>query len=202
MSDQKKGCGCSERRNLLLATSAVGGAAVVACAVPFVASLAPSEKAKAIGAPVLADISKLSPGEKMTVKWRGKPVWILRRTPEMLASLEAAKGNPRDPDSKKAHQPKYIKNTVRAVKDEYFVAIGICTHLGCSPSDKFKTGSAEGMAADWPGGFICPCHGTLFDLAGRVLAGPAPTSLEIPPHKYISETAILIGEDPTDSKGA
>jgi ubiquinol-cytochrome c reductase iron-sulfur subunit len=202
MSDQKKGCDC-ERRSLLLASSAVGGAAVVAAAVPFVASMAPSERAKTIGAPVVADISDLNPGEKMIVKWRGKPVWILRRTPEMLASLETVRERVSDPDSEKSDQPDYSKNTARAIKDEYLVAVGICTHLGCSPTDKFKQGSDEGMTSDWVGGFLCPCHGSLFDLAGRVFKGQtAPSNLEIPPHKYLSETAILIGDDSADSKGA
>ncbi|MDR2015494.1 MAG: ubiquinol-cytochrome c reductase iron-sulfur subunit [Azoarcus sp.] len=205
MSDQKKDCDC-DRRGLLLATTVAGGAAVAAAAVPFVASLAPSERAKAIGAPVVADISKLAPGEKMVVKWRGKPVWILRRTPEMLASLETVKEKLSDPDSEKSSQPDYTKNPTRAVNKEYLVAVGICTHLGCSPSDKFKTGSDEGMATDWAGGFLCPCHGSIFDLAGRVFKGqPAPTNLEIPPHVYddpANPAMVTIGIDSTDSKGA
>jgi ubiquinol-cytochrome c reductase iron-sulfur subunit len=202
MTDHKKDCNC-ERRNLLLATTAVGGVGVVAAAVPFVASLAPSERAKAAGAPVVVDISKLAPGEKVVVKWRGKPVWVLRRTPEMLASLKAIAENLSDPDSEKSDQPAYAKNLARAIKDEYLVAVGICTHLGCSPSDKLKTGNAEGMTSDWTGGFFCPCHGSLFDLAGRVFKNqPAPTNLEIPPHRYLSDTEILIGEDSNDSKGA
>ncbi|MCL2160958.1 MAG: ubiquinol-cytochrome c reductase iron-sulfur subunit [Betaproteobacteria bacterium] len=203
MSDYKKKDCDGERRNLLLATSAVGGAAVVAAAVPFVASLAPSERAKAAGAPVVVDISKLAPGEKVVVKWRGKPVWVLRRTPEMLQSLEDVAGKLSDPNSEKSDQPDYTKNPSRAIKDEYFVAIGICTHLGCSPTDKLKPGNAENMAPDWTGGFLCPCHGSLFDLAGRVYKSqPAPTNLDIPPHRYLSDTEILIGEDSNDSKGA
>ncbi|MDR1063334.1 MAG: ubiquinol-cytochrome c reductase iron-sulfur subunit [Azoarcus sp.] len=197
MSDQKVD---NERRALILATSAAGGAVVAAAAVPFVASLAPSERAKAAGAPVVADIGRLAPGEKMVVKWRGKPVWILRRTPEMLASLEKVANRVSDPASEKSEQPGYAKNAARAVKDEYLVVVGICTHLGCSPSDKIRPGNAEGMPADWQGGFFCPCHGSQFDLAGRVFkAMPAPTNLEIPPHTYLSDTSILIGEDP---KGA
>jgi ubiquinol-cytochrome c reductase iron-sulfur subunit len=193
MSDQKIN---SERRNLILATSAAGGVAMAATAVPFVASLAPSERAKAAGAPVVADIGKLAPGEKMVVKWRGKPVWILRRTPEMLASLEKVAEKVSDPASEKSEQPEYARNTARAIKDEYLVVVGICTHLGCSPSDKIKPGAGEGMSADWQGGFLCPCHGSQFDLAGRVFkAMPAPTNLEIPPHTYLSDTSILIGED-------
>jgi ubiquinol-cytochrome c reductase iron-sulfur subunit len=197
MSDQKMDSG---RRNLILATSAAGGVAAVATAVPFVASLTPSERAKAAGAPVVADISKLAPGEKMVVKWRGKPVWILRRTPEMLASLEKVTDKISDPASEKSDQPAYAKNVARAIKDEFLVLVGICTHLGCSPSDKLKAGTEEGMAADWQGGFLCPCHGSQFDLAGRVYkAMPAPTNLEIPPHTYLSDSSILIGEDPKDA---
>ena len=210
MSDHTKDYD-SERRGLLIATSAVGGIAVAATAVPFVASLLPSERAKAIGAPVVADVSKLAPGEKMVVKWRGKPVWILRRTPEMLAALGTIDDKLSDPKSEKSDQPSYTMpektesedKKKRAIKEEFLVVIGICTHLGCSPSDKLKPGNAEGMLEDWVGGFLCPCHGSLFDLAGRVFKNqPAPTNLDIPPHRYLSDTAILIGEDSTDSKGA
>jgi len=195
MSDQKVN---SERRTLIMATSVVGGAGVVAAAVPFVASLSPSERAKAAGAPVVADVSKLKPGEKMVVKWQGKPVWVLRRTPEMIASLAKVEeaGKISDPDSEKSVQPEYAKNKARAIKDEYLVVVGICTHLGCSPSDKLKAGGEEGMAADWHGGFLCPCHGSQFDLAGRVFkAMPAPTNLDVPPYKFLSDTSILIGDD-------
>lgn len=136
----------------------------------------------------------------MTVEWQGKPVWILRRTPEMLASLKADAGNLVDPESKTAEQPAYVKGIERAIKPEYFVCIGICTHLGCSPSDKLQKGAESGMGADWPGGFLCPCHGSRFDLAGRVFKSmPAPTNLVIPPHTYLSDTRLLIGED---KKGA
>ena len=186
----------SSRRTLLLATSAAGGVAAVATAVPFVASLTPSERAKAAGAPVEADVSKLKPGEMMTVEWRGKPVWILRRTPEMLATLEHNKARLADPVSGEPQQPEYATNRQRSIKPEYLVVIGICTHLGCSPSEKFAIGTTEGMTADWPGGFLCPCHGSIFDLAGRVyLSQPAPTNLEIPPHKWLSDGLVLIGED-------
>ena len=186
----------SSRRTLLLATYAAGGVAAVATAVPFVASLTPSERAKAAGAPVEADVSKLKPGEMMTVEWRGKPVWILRRTPEMLASLDKTDEKVSDPNSDKPMQPEYAKNETRSIKPEILVAVGICTHLGCSPSDKFKTGADSGIAADWPGGFLCPCHGSTFDMAGRVYKSkPAPDNLEIPPHKYLSDAKILIGED-------
>ena len=191
--DQKMDCG---RRNLLLATSAVGGVAAVATAVPFVASLTPSERAKAAGAPVEADLGKLAPGEMMTVEWRGKPVWILRRTDEMLASLDKTDAVVSDPLSDKSIQPDYAKNKHRSIKPEYLVTVGICTHLGCSPSERLKPGAESGLGADWAGGFLCPCHGSLFDLAGRVYSSmPAPTNLDVPPHQYLADTTLLIGED-------
>lgn len=186
----------SSRRNLLVATSVVGGAGAVAAAVPFVASLTPSDRAKAAGAPVVADISQLAPGEMMTVEWRGKPVWILRRTPEMLAAIEKSDSKVSDPESKRPMQPPYAQNKYRSIKEEYLVAVGICTHLGCSPSEKFRAGAESGLGADWPGGFLCPCHGSQFDLAGRVYSSmPAPDNLEVPPHMYLSDTTILVGED-------
>ncbi|TVO50895.1 ubiquinol-cytochrome c reductase iron-sulfur subunit [Denitromonas halophila] len=188
----------SGRRQLLLATSVAGGAAAAATAVPFVASLTPSERAKAAGAPVEADVSKLAPGEMMTVEWQGKPVWILRRTEEMLATLDKLDDQLADPASDKSVQPEYAKNKARSIKPEFLVTIGICTHLGCSPSQKFKIGAESGLGDAWPGGFLCPCHGSTFDLAARVYAGkPAPTNLDIPPHKYLADTKILIGEDGT-----
>jgi ubiquinol-cytochrome c reductase iron-sulfur subunit len=184
------------RRQLLVATSAVGGVAVVASAVQFVASLTSSERAKAAGAPVEADIGKLSPGEMMTVEWRGKPVWILRRTPEMLASLDKTDDLVSDPESEKPMQPDYAENKHRSIKPEYLVTVGICTHLGCSPSEKFKVGVESGMGDDWPGGFLCPCHGSKFDLAGRVYKSmPAPDNLEIPPYKFLADTKLVIGDD-------
>lgn len=196
-TDAKVDCG---RRNLLIATSVVGGAAGVVTLVPFVASMTPSERARAAGAPVEADISKLKPGEMMTVEWRGKPVWIINRTPEMLAALKKTDDKVSDPGSEKPMQPEYAQNEGRSLKPEYLVVVGICTHLGCSPTEKFKTGADSGISADWPGGFICPCHGSQFDLAGRVYKSmPAPTNLEVPPHMYLSDTRILIGED---KKGA
>lgn len=199
MSDQQntgpESCGCS-RRGLIAATAAVGGAAGIGAAVPFLASFTPSERAKAAGAPVEADISKLQPGEMMTVEWRGKPVWILRRTPEMLESLKKDAGELADPDSKRAEQPAYCKGAERSIKPEYLVTIGICTHLGCSPSAKLKPGAESGMEGSWPGGFLCPCHGSTFDVSGRVFKNkPAPDNLPIPPHKYLSDSRILIGED-------
>jgi len=172
----------------------------VAAAVPFLASLAPSERAKSAGAPVEVDISKLAPGQMMTVEWRGKPVWIIRRTKEMLDGLRTVDAKVSDPKSDRNMQPDYAKNEYRSIKPEYMVAIGICTHLGCSPSDKLKTGAESGIDADWPGGFLCPCHGSTFDLAGRVYKNkPAPDNLEVPPHMYLGDAKLVIGED---KKGA
>ena len=198
MSKQgKMDCG---RRRLIVATAAVGGAGAVAALVPFVSSLLPSERAKAAGAPVEVDISKLEPGQMMTVEWRGKPVWIINRTKDMLESLTKLTEQVADPKSDNNQQPEYAKNGTRSIKPEIMVAVGICTHLGCSPSQKFKAGAEEGMAGDWLGGFLCPCHGSTFDFAGRVFkAKPAPTNLEVPPHVYLADTRIMIGED---KKGA
>ena len=191
--DDNVDCG---RRRLLVATAAAGGVAGVAAAVPFVASMLPSERAKAAGAPVEVDISKIGPGQMMTVEWRGKPVWIINRTPEMLATLSKLDDQMADPNSDKPMQPDYCKNPTRSIKPEMLVAIGICTHLGCSPTEKFKSGAESGVAADWPGGFFCPCHGSTFDLAGRVYKSkPAPDNLEIPPHMYLSDAKIVIGDD-------
>lgn len=198
-SDNKVDCG---RRRLLVATSAVGGVAGVAAAVPFVASMLPSERAKSAGAPVEADISKLAPGQMMTVEWRGKPVWIIHRSPEMLDSLKKIDGLVSDPKSDRPNQPEYAKNETRSIKPEYMVAVGICTHLGCSPTEKFQTGADSGIDAQWPGGFLCPCHGSTFDLAGRVYKNkPAPDNLVVPPYKFVGDTKIVIGED-TETKGA
>ena len=198
MSNQgKMDCG---RRRLIVATAAVGGAGAVAALVPFVSSLLPSERAKAAGAPVEVDIGKLEAGQMMTVEWRGKPVWIINRTTDMLDTLPKLDGQVADPKSDKDMQPAYAKNETRSIKKEFMVVIGICTHLGCSPSSKFKAGAEEGMPADWLGGFLCPCHGSTFDFAGRVYKSkPAPDNLEVPPHVYLSDSRILIGED---KKGA
>ena len=198
MSNQgKMDCG---RRRLIVATAAVGGAGAVAALVPFVSSLLPSERAKAAGAPVEAGIGKLEAGQMMTVEWRGKPVWIINRTPEMLGTLPKLDDQVADPKSAVDMQPPYAQNETRSIKKEIMVVIGICTHLGCSPSSKFKAGAEEGMPADWLGGFLCPCHGSTFDFAGRVFKSkPAPTNLEVPPHVYLSDTRIVIGED---KKGA
>ena len=185
------------RRLLLIATAGAGGALAVGAAVPFVASLTPSERALAAGAPVEVDIDKLAPGDMMVVEWRGKPVWILHRTPEMLATLAKAEPGLADPASAEAsQQPDYARNPARAIQPEVFVAIGICTHLGCSPSNAPQGGNSPSLPADWPGGFFCPCHGSTFDGAGRVFKNkPAPTNLEIPPHRYAGDTRILIGGD-------
>jgi len=199
MSNQgKMDCG---RRRLIVATAAVGGVGAVAALVPFVSSLLPSERAKAAGAPVEVDISKLESGQMITVEWRGKPVWIINRTQAMLDTLPKLSDQMADPNSEvKSQQPDYAANLNRSVKDNLLVVVGICTHLGCSPTSKFKAGAEEGMPADWLGGFICPCHGSTFDFAGRVYkAKPAPTNLEIPPHVYLSDARILIGDD---KKGA
>jgi ubiquinol-cytochrome c reductase iron-sulfur subunit len=192
----------SKRRFLIVATGAAGGVAGVATAVPFVASMLPSDRAKAAGAPVEADIGNIAPGEKATVEWRGQPVWIVRRTPEMLETIKKSDDKVADPNSKRKPgelTPQYAQNEFRSIKPELLVVVGICSHLGCSPQDKFKAGP-EAFESDWKGGFYCPCHGSLFDLAGRVYKNkPAPDNLRVPPYKYLSDTRILIGDD---SKGA
>lgn len=187
-----------KRRQLLFATSAATAAAGLVVALPFASSFAPSERARAAGAPVEVDISGLGVGEIMTVEWRGKPVWVVNRSQEMLASLTKVEPKLADPQSDRPQQPDYAKNAHRSIRPEIFIAIGICTHLGCSPTQKFEAGQAQGMSPDWDGGFFCPCHGSQFDLAGRVLKNmPAPTNLEIPPHRYLTEMRLLIGEDTT-----
>ena len=183
------------RRFLTAATTVVGGVGVAFALVPFSSSMPPSAKARAAGAPVRADISKLEEGQMIRVKWRGKPVWVVKRTPEMLDTLPTLNDQLRDPTSQESEQPKYAQNEVRSIKPEILVAIGICTHLGCSPTYRPDVAPAD-LGADWKGGFFCPCHGSTFDIAGRVFAGvPAPTNLPVPPHRYLSETEILIGED-------
>jgi len=195
--ESKVDCG---RRRLVVATAAVGGAGAVAALVPFLSSMLPSERAKAAGAPVEVDIGNLEPGQMMTVEWRGKPVWIINRTKDMLDTLPKLADAVADPKSEKQMQPEYCKNDTRSIKPNIMVAVGICTHLGCSPSSKFKAGADEGMGGDWLGGFLCPCHGSTFDFAGRVYKSkPAPDNLVVPPHTYLTDTRILIGED---KKGA
>lgn len=194
--DEKK------RRTLLVLTSAAGAAAAAGVAVPFVASWFPSAKALAAGAPVEVPIDKIEPGQQITIEWRGKPVWVLRRTPEMLATLKGNDAVLADPESKASEQPDYVKGPERAIKAELFVVEGVCTHLGCSPTLKKEIGAASDMGADWPGGYYCPCHNSRFDLAARVFKGsPAPTNLTIPPHRYADAAAavLVIGED---SRGA
>lgn len=189
----------SSKRTWLIASTCAGAVGVGAVAVPFVSTFQPSERAKAAGAAVEVDISGLKPGEKVTVEWRGKPVWILRRTPEQLASLSKETNQLADPESKRKPDeftPVYARNEGRSIKPEFFIAVGICTHLGCSPSDKFQPGPQASLPNDWLGGFLCPCHGSTFDLAGRVFKNkPAPDNLEVPPHMYLSDSKVLIGED-------
>jgi ubiquinol-cytochrome c reductase iron-sulfur subunit len=188
----------SSKRTWLIASTCAGAAGGVAVAVPFVSTFAPSERAKAAGAAVEVDVAALRPGEKVTVEWRGKPVWIIRRTPEQLESLKKTEPQVADPNSDRNAYPTpdYAKNQHRSIKPEFFVGVGICSHLGCSPSDKFATGAQPSLPDDWNGGFLCPCHGSTFDMAGRVYKNkPAPDNLEVPPHMYLSETRILIGED-------
>ncbi|OFZ87602.1 MAG: ubiquinol-cytochrome c reductase iron-sulfur subunit [Betaproteobacteria bacterium RBG_16_64_18] len=186
------------RRNILIATGCAGGVATVASAVPFAASMLPSERAKAIGAPVEADISYLAAGEMMRVEWRGQPVWIVHRTKDMLDGIKADDDKVADPKSERKPDeltPEYARNEFRSIKPEYLVVVGICSHLGCSPSDRLKA-QPEPFDPDWKGGFYCPCHGSLFDLAGRVYKNkPAPDNLAVPPYTFLSDTKLLIGED-------
>ena len=186
------------KRTWLIASTCAGAAGAAALATPFVSSFAPSEKAKAAGAAVEVDIAGVKPGEKITVEWRGKPIWILHRTPDMLDSLKKDEGELADPNSdrKAIPIPEYAKNQWRSIKPEVLVVVGICTHLGCSPSDKFAPGPQPSLPDDWPGGFLCACHGSTFDLAGRVFKNkPAPDNLEVPPFVFLAENKLLIGDD-------
>jgi len=184
-----------KRRFLVIAITVAGGMATALAAVPFIASMLPSERAKAAGAPVEVDISRLAPEQKLTIAWRGKPVWILHRSQEMLRAIQADDDRVLDPRSEHSEQPDYAKNEYRSRKPEYLVVVGICTHLGCSPVDRLHAGP-EPFAADWLGGFYCPCHGSLFDLAGRVYKNkPAPRNLVVPPYAFISDTRLLVGDD-------
>ncbi|OQS38625.1 ubiquinol-cytochrome c reductase iron-sulfur subunit [Chromobacterium haemolyticum] len=193
MSEQQVDAG--RRRFLTVATSAVGGVAAAGVATPFLMSFFPSERAKAAGAPVEVDIGKIEPGQKINVEWRGKPVWVLNRTQEQLKNLPKLDEKLVDPKSEMDQQPTYCQNEHRSIKPELLVAVGICTHLGCSPTHRPDIAPAD-LGPDWLGGFYCPCHGSKFDLAARVYKGvPAPKNLEIPPHKYLSDTRLLIGED-------
>ena len=189
----------SRRRFLIAATSIAGGIASIGVATPFVMSMMPSERAKAAGAPVEVDISKLEPGMLLLVEWRGKVVWVLDRTPEMLANLKKLDNQVADPKSEKPQQPAYAKNDTRSIKPEFLVVEGVCTHLGCSPVYRKDIAPAD-LGADWLGGFFCPCHGSKFDLAGRVYKHvPAPTNLVVPPHVYLSDNLLLIGSDSKES---
>jgi ubiquinol-cytochrome c reductase iron-sulfur subunit len=185
----------SRRHFLTVATVVVGAVGTVMAAVPFVSSMEPSARAKALGGPVDIDISKIEPGAQIKAKWRGKPTWVVQRGQAAIAALSKNDGFLRDPDSKEDQQPAYCKNESRAIKPELFVVVGICTHLGCSPL--YKPDVADpAISMDWPGGFFCPCHGSKYDLAGRVFKGvPAPLNLQVPPYKYMSDTVIRVGVD-------
>ena len=188
----------ASKRTWLIASSCAGAVGAGFVAVPFVSSFQPSERAKAAGAPVEVDISALEPGQKMTVEWRGKPVWIVHRTKEEIDALPKHDDELADPKSERKTYPipENCKNEWRSIKPEILVLIGICTHLGCSPSDKFQPGAQPSLPDDWPGGWLCPCHGSTFDLAGRVFKNkPAPDNLEVPPYKFLSDTRLLIGEE-------
>jgi ubiquinol-cytochrome c reductase iron-sulfur subunit len=196
MSEQKIDGG---KRTWIIASGCAGAIGAGFVAVPFISSFEPSERARAAGAPVEADISALQPSEKMTVEWRGKPVWIVRRTPAQLAELPKNDKELADPYSKRDNfstTPEFARNDWRSLKPEYLVVVGICTHLGCSPGDKFTPGPQPSLPDDWPGGFLCPCHGSTFDMAGRVFKDkPAPDNLEVPPYTYLTDSRLLIGEE-------
>jgi ubiquinol-cytochrome c reductase iron-sulfur subunit len=198
MTDKKIDGG---KRTWIIASGCAGAVGAGFLAVPFVSSFEPSERARAAGAPVEADISALKPGEKMTVEWRGKPVWIVRRTPEQLAELPKLDKELADPLSKRDNfstTPEFARNDWRSLKKEYLVVVGICSHLGCSPGDKFTPGAQPSLPDDWAGGFLCPCHGSTFDMAGRVFKDkPAPDNLEVPPYTYLTDSRLLIGEEKT-----
>jgi len=191
----------SGRRGLLVATCAAGGVVGVSTAGVLVSTFQPSERAKAAGAPVEVDISDVKPGDMKVVEWRGKPVWILRRTPEMLATLEKDTAELADPNSEKEFQlptPEYAKNPYRARQEhkDVLVAVGICSHLGCSPSSRLASGPQPNLPDNWPGGFLCPCHGSTFDLSARVFKNkPAPTNMDVPPYMYLSDNKLVIGKD-------
>jgi len=193
MSNQ--GVDTGRRRFLTLTTAVVGGAGVAGAAVPFLASWMPSERAKALGAPVTIDVSKVEAGQKITVAWRGKPVWVVKRTPEMIQSLAKVAGALADPESQQAQQPQYAANEARSIKPDTLIMVGSCTHLGCSPTFRPDHPAPE-IDPNWQGGFYCPCHGSKFDLAGRVYKGmPAPLNLVVPPHRYADDSTVVIGED-------
>jgi len=187
------------RRQLLAITTGLGLAGTAVASIPFVLSMQPSARARALGAPVEVDISKLEAGQRLVFEWRGKPVWIVNRTKKMLDTLPGMAGKLVDPNSDASEQPSYAQNEWRSIKPDILVLVGICTHLGCSPLAKFVEGAASGLGRDWPGGFFCPCHGSFFDLAGRVYKDvPAPTNLVVPPHAYVSDTRIIVGLSPDE----
>jgi ubiquinol-cytochrome c reductase iron-sulfur subunit len=187
--------GFTRRHFLTVATAVTGGVGIAAAAVPFVASFKPSARAQALGVPVEVDISKLEPGALVKIEWRGKAIYIVHRTEEMLGSLGRDVALLRDPASEESVQPEYAQNEHRSVKPAFLVLEGVCTHLGCAPLARFEVGPAD-LGADWPGGFFCPCHGSKFDLAGRVFSGvPAPKNLPVPPHRYVNDNTIVIGAD-------
>lgn len=197
MNDE--GVDTSRRRFLTASTVVVGAVGAGFVAVPFLSALQPSAKAQAAGAPVEVDISKLEPGQLLRVKWRGQPVWILKRTEKVLATLGPLTDKLEDPDSDESIQPENAKNEARSIKPELFVAVGICTHLGCSPLYRPEVAPKD-LGPEWQGGFFCPCHGSFFDIAGRVYKGvPAPTNLVIPPHYYINDDRILVGEEKSEA---
>lgn len=189
----------ASKRTWLIASGCAGAVGGAAVAIPFVSTFQPSERAKAAGAPVEVDIGAMQEGEKITVEWRGRPVWILKRSKAQLDELPKLDGQLADPNSARnpaEFTPKYAQNTGRSIKPEVLVVVGICTHLGCSPVDRLQAGPQPSLPSDWQGGFLCPCHGSTFDLAGRVFKNkPAPDNLPVPPHKYLSDTRLLIGDD-------
>jgi ubiquinol-cytochrome c reductase iron-sulfur subunit len=191
--------GFTRRHFLVVATAVTGGAGAIATAVPFVSSFKPSARAQALGAPVTVDISKLEPGALLRVEWRGRAIYVVYRTDEMLATLGKDTASLKDPTSEESTQPSYATNEHRSVRAPFLVLEGVCTHLGCAPMPRFEVAAVD-LGADWPGGFYCPCHGSKFDLAGRVFAGvPAPTNLPIPPYRFINDNTILIGSDAGNS---
>jgi len=191
----REGVDTSKRQFLTSALSVVGAVGAGYLAVPFLSQMQPSTKAMAAGAPVEVDLSKMEPGQLIRAAWRGKPVWVLNRTPDVITTLSTLDSKLADPLSNESIQPEYSKNALRSIKPEIFVAVGLCTHLGCSPTFRPEIAPSD-LGSDWKGGFFCPCHGSWFDLAGRVFRGvPAPTNLEVPPYRYVSDTLIIIGED-------
>jgi ubiquinol-cytochrome c reductase iron-sulfur subunit len=191
--------GFSRRHFLTAATAVTAGAGAVAAAVPFVASFQPSARAQALGAPVTIDVSKVEPGSLMKIEWRGRAIFILHRTDEMLGALSTDIGQLRDADSEESEQPDYAKNEYRSIRPNFLIMEGVCTHLGCAPIARFDVAPAD-LGAEWKGGFFCPCHGSKFDLSGRVFAGvPAPENLRVPPHRYINDSTIVIGVDTGNS---